>query len=266
MDGSCHLYGWFVYCVGGLEGLALQHTATHCSTLQRTVTHCNTLQHTATHYNTHACRHTSRPRHKYSPHVKVQAVWHSTDDDGLIVGVGVGVWVWVWVWVWVCMGEWWVCVGPSSCVHVDFKASTWILLQTITDVDTLQILQQDRDLYNLFVCRWTWRPQHKYSPTWKHTVTHYNTMQHTTTHCNTLQHTATHCNAHVYRWTLRPRHKYSRTWKYSGPYGSLPLRCKLSDPVCCSVLQCVAGCCRVLQCVAVCCNLLLCVAVCCSML
>jgi len=36
------------------------------------------------------------------------------------------------------------------------------------------------------------------------------------------------------------------------------------DPLCCSVLQCVAVCCSVLQCVAVCCSVLQFVAVCCS--
>ena len=39
---------------------------------------------------------------------------------------------------------------------------------------------------------------------------------------------------------------------------------KLTEYVCCSVLQCVAVCCSVLQYVTVCCSVLRCVAVCCS--
>jgi len=34
----------------------LQHTATHCNTLQHAAAHCNALQHTASHCNTHITR------------------------------------------------------------------------------------------------------------------------------------------------------------------------------------------------------------------
>jgi len=37
------------FVVGVLQHTAMQHTATHCSTLQHTATHYNTLQYTATH-------------------------------------------------------------------------------------------------------------------------------------------------------------------------------------------------------------------------
>jgi len=42
------MYVSFDICAVYLQGVALQHTATHCNTLQHTATHCNTLQHTAT--------------------------------------------------------------------------------------------------------------------------------------------------------------------------------------------------------------------------
>ena len=41
---------------------------------------------------------------------------------------------------------------------------------------------------------------------------------------------------------------------------------KLTEYVCCCVLQCVEVCCSVLQCVAVCCSVLQCVALCYSVL
>jgi len=66
----------------------------------------------------------------------------------------------------------------------------------------------------------------------------------TATHCNTLQHTATHCN------TLR--HAAGLAVARALGDGDAKNYGVTVDPVCCSVLQCVAVCCSVLQCVAVC--------------
>jgi len=98
-----------------------------------------------------------------------------------------------------------------------------------------------------------WHDSDTHSNTLQHTATHCNTLQHTATHCNTLQHTATHCNTlqhtatHLHEWEadeekkIETREVADERSQHHPPWRVL----RQIDPVCCSVLQCVAVCCSV---------------------